>query len=128
MAFISNIKFSATKTAGVQHSWKVTVKYNANFTPYELSTGNFRFKDSFAVWEDDSWPNSDDRVTGEVGGSVFNPTASPTVRTLTYTLTNSERAIADEIFGEELYAVVKLTNIDLNVPYTKKSATLHIDL
>jgi hypothetical protein len=68
------------------------------------------------------------KVTGVVAVGQFNPTASPTNRTMTYLLKGAELDKADEIFGEELYAVVRLRNLDLNLLVERKSPVLNINL
>lgn len=126
MASISNVKLSATKDAA-SSVWQVTVSYKANFSAFELA--NFNYKDGFVLWEADASPNSDDKITGVVAVSQFNPSVSPTVRTMTYTLKASEVDRADDgNIGEQLYAVVRLRNLDLNLLVQKKSPVLNINL
>ena len=124
MASISNVKLSATKDAP-SNSWRVAVSYKAYFSAFELA--NFNYRDGFVLWESD-WPDPDDKITGVVGVSQFNPTVSPTTRTMTYTLRPSDVDKIDEFLGEELYAVIRLRNIDLNLLVEKKSPTLNINL
>jgi hypothetical protein len=123
MASISNIKLSAAKATGAGNTWDLTVTYDANFSPFEVA--NFNFRDGFVVWEEDDWPNPDDQLTGVVGVTQFNPTATPTRRTMRHRISGS--TLDTEWFGEEIYVVVRLRNLDLNLLYTKKSGVLHLN-
>lgn len=123
MASITNIKLSATKDTSQPKNWTITVEYDAIFTPFELA--NFNFRDGFVIWEADDWPNPDDQLTGVVGVSAFNPSASPMHRKMTHVINAS--TLDTEWFGEELYVVVRLRNVDLNILYTKKSRILHLN-
>ena len=123
MASISNIKLSATKQTGGGNNWKLTVTYDAIFSPFEIA--NFTYRDGFEVWEQDDWPNPDDHLTGVVGVSSFNPTASPTRRTMTHIISGS--TLDTEWFGEELYVIVRLRNLDLNLLVTRTSSNLHLN-
>jgi hypothetical protein len=120
MASITNIKLSATKVTGGGDNWKLTVTYDAVFSKFEID--NFNFRDGFIVWEDD--PFDDDKLTGVVAVSVFNPTGSPTKRTMTTTI--SADTLDTELGDEEIYVFVRLRNLDLNILYTKKSGVLHL--
>ncbi len=124
MASIANVRLSAKKSTGAGNNWDITVKYTAKFSEYEWKTANFKFKDGFMLWESDTF--SDDRLTGVVSGSVFNPNAATVERTLTHHISGS--TLNTEWGEEELYVVVRLQNIDLNLPlYTRKSGILDID-
>jgi hypothetical protein len=118
MAFITNIALSATKVTGAGDSWRLTVTYDAVFSKFEID--NFTFRDGFVVWEED--PVDDDKLTGVVGVSVFNPSASPTRRTLTTTISGD--TLDTELGQEEIYTVVRLRNLDLNILWQKKSSVL----
>jgi hypothetical protein len=120
MASITNIVFSATKSTTSGDNWKLTVTYDAVFSAFELA--NFTFRDGFEVWEDD--PINDDKLTGVVAVSTFNPSVSPTRRTLTTTISGD--TLDTELGQEELYTIVRLRNLDLNVLQTKKSNILQL--
>jgi hypothetical protein len=120
MATIKNIKLSATKTSGAGDTWRLTVTYDAVFSKFEVE--NFNFRDGFVVWEDDIF--SDDQLTGVVGISVFNPTTTTVKRTMTATISGD--TLDTELGQEELYVVVRLRNLDLNILQTKKSANLSL--
>jgi hypothetical protein len=122
MASITNISLSATKVTGAGNNWDVTVRYNANFSTFEWQTGNFTFRDGFVLWEED--PIWDDKLTGVVAVSTFNPNAAVVTRTLTHRISGS--TLNTEWGQEELYARVRLRNVDLNILYTKKSSTLNL--
>ena len=74
------------------------------------------------MWEDD--PVDNDKLTGVVAVSVFNPTASPTKRKLTITISGD--TLDTELGQEEIFVVVRLRNLDLNILYTKTSNVLHL--
>lgn len=123
MASITNIRLSATKVTGAGNNWDVTVKYDAHFSQYEHQTANFRFRDGFVLWESDR-VTRDDQLTGVVAVSVFNPNAAVVTRTLTHRI---DADTLDTEWGrEELYAIVRLRNIDLDVLYTGRSPILKL--
>lgn len=122
MASITDIRLSATKVTGAGNNWDITVRYNARFSSFEWQTGNFNFRDGFVLWEDDVF--SDDQLTGVVAVSVFNPNAAVVARTLTHRINGD--TLDTEWGQEELYAIVRLRNIDLNILYTERSPTLRI--
>lgn len=126
MAKIKNVKLSAAKATGQGNMWVLTVTYDAEFSSYEVA--NFNFRDGFVVWERDPAPNPDDRLTGLVGISEFNPTVTPTKRTMKHTISgatlNTEQGVHDV---EELYVEVAITNLDLDISTTQKSITLHLN-
>jgi len=124
MASISNIKLSATKTTGTGNKWKLTVTYDANFSKFEVT--NFKFRDGFVVWEKDKPPDPDDQLTGVEGVSQFNPTATLTKRTMTHTI-DGFTLDTEGFKGEELYVVVWLRNIDVNVLFKQRSPVLHLN-
>jgi hypothetical protein len=120
MASITNIVLSATKTTGAGDTWRLTATYDAVFSKFELDA--FTYRDGFVVWEDDPFDN--DKLTGVVGVSVFNPTTSPTKRTITTTISGD--TLDTELGEEEIFVIVRLRNLDLNILQTKKSNTLHL--
>jgi len=122
MADIADIRLSATKVTGGGNNWDITVRYNARFSQFEFQTGNFDFRDGFVLWEDD--PFSDDQLTGVVAVSVFNPNGPVVARTLTHRISGD--TLDTELGQEELYAIVRLRNLGLNLLYTAKSPTLNL--
>jgi hypothetical protein len=122
MADITNITLSATKVTGGGNNWDITVKYNARFSQFEFQTGNFDFRDGFVLWEDD--PFSDDQLTGVVAVSVFNPNTAVVARTMTHRINGD--TLDTELGQEELYAIVRLRNLGLNLLYTAKSPILKL--
>jgi hypothetical protein len=120
MASISNPTISAKKSSGQGDNWDVTVEYDAVFSGFELA--NFTYRDGFVLWEDDPWDN--DQLTGVVAVSVFNPSASPTHRKMTFRISGD--TLDTELGQEELFAVVRLRNLDLNILQTKKTGILHL--
>ncbi|MDX6683412.1 MAG: hypothetical protein QOG94_3451 [Solirubrobacteraceae bacterium] len=110
MATIINPKISAQKSSASGNSWEITVEYDATFSAYELNQANFTYRDGFVLMEDDDF--FDDQLTGVVGVSVFNPTKSPTHRTMRARIDGE--TLDTELGQEELFAVVRLRNLDLN--------------
>ena len=49
MADISNIRLAAQKATSGGNTWKLTVTYDAIFSPFEIA--NFTYRDGFVVWE-----------------------------------------------------------------------------
>jgi hypothetical protein len=125
MASIRNIRLTVAKTTGSGDMWDVTVKYDAHFSAHEIA--NFKYRDGFELWEEDDWPSDDDRLVGGVlDVKEFNPTASPTTRTMKYRVSGS--VLDNDDFGNsEIYTWVRLRNLDLNVLYRAKSRVLSVD-
>ena len=113
MANITNTKISAKKSSGSGNIWEITVEYDATFTSYELNNADFSFRDGFVLWEDD--PVWNDQLTGVVGVSVFNPSKSPTHRRMSARI--DANTLNTEAFREELFARVRLRNMELNWLY-----------
>lgn len=122
MAEIRNIVFSATKTTPFNNTWQLKVQYDCEASDIELRN-NYEFEDWFEVWEDDVL--NDDKLTGKVGSSTFNPSTKLTERTLTTTIGRS--TLNTEIGREELYVKVFLKNISLTIQMpTKRSTNLYL--
>jgi hypothetical protein len=122
MAVIRNVVFSATKATPNSNTWRLTVQYDCEIKDKELKY-DFDYEDWFEVWEDD--PFNDDKLTGKVGSSVFDPSTNLVKRTLTTTIDGSR--LNTEIGREELYVKVFLKNDTLNLQYpTKRSSNLHL--
>jgi hypothetical protein len=123
MAEIKNIALKATKTTTSGNIWQLTVQYDCVLTEKELRY-DFDYKDSFEVWEDD--PVNDDKLTGKVGVSFFDPSTKVVKRTLTANINGS--TLNTEWFGEEIYVKVFLENTTLNLQYpSKRSGNLSLD-
>jgi hypothetical protein len=122
MAEIRDIVFSATKTTPNSNTWQLKVQYNCEVSDKELRD-NYEFEDGFEVWEDDVF--NDDKLTGKVGGSIFNPSTKFTERTLTTTISGGR--LNTEIGREELYVKVFLKNVSLTIQFPeKRSGNLHL--
>jgi len=123
MAEIKNIALKATKSTTSGNTWQLTVQYDCVLTEKELRY-DFDYKDSFEVWEDD--PFNDDKLTGKVGVSFFDPSTKLVKRTLTANINGS--TLNTEIGGEEIYVKVFLENTTLNIQYPpKRSGNLSLD-
>jgi hypothetical protein len=123
MADIRNIVLKATKSTASGNIWQLTVQYDCVLTEKELRY-DFDYKDWFEVYEDDVF--NDDKLTGKVGVSVFDPSTRVTKRTLTANINGS--TLNTEWFGEEIYVKVYLKNDSLNIQYPgKKSNSLYLD-
>lgn len=118
MATITNAKLTLTKGAGP--NWTARVTYTAKFSQFEVN--NFNFRDGFVLWEDD--PFNDDQITGVVGVSVFNPNTMSVTRTLSAVVNQDD--LDTEIGQEEIYAKVRLRNLELNILYHGTSDTVHV--
>ena len=118
MATITNARLTLTKGAGP--NWTATVRYTARFSQFEVN--NFNFRDGFVLWEDDPFEN--DQITGVVGVSVFNPAALSVNRTMTAVVSGDD--LDTEIGQEEIFAKVRLRNLELNVLYTGATDTVHV--
>ena len=122
MASVSNVNFSVTKQTG-SSLWKVTVKYNANFTNFEKTSG-MQFKERVRLWEDDPF---DDDLLKTVWGGLFDPATNTVARTITFTI--GEGKLDTEWGEEELYARVNIWNSSLGIwSGSGKSGTLHLDI
>ncbi len=129
MADITNIQTTASKASGAGNNWDITVTYDAVFSQYEWKTANFTFRDGFILMESDQgeiFGGADDQLTGIVAVSTFNPN-EPKVRRV-MKLRISGDTLDTELGSEELYPVVRLRNLDLNLLYPqKKGGILHLN-
>jgi hypothetical protein len=122
MAVIDRIRLSANRVRGAGGRWDVTVRYTARFSPFEVNGGQFTFRDGFVLEEDD--PLLHDPLTGVVAVSTFNPTDTEVERTLTHRI---DRGPLDgELGPDELFAVVRLRNVDLNLVTTGQSSPVRL--
>jgi hypothetical protein len=122
MAEIRNLVLSATKATTSGNTWRLTVQYDCELKDKELKF-DFDYEDWFEVWEDDVF--NDDKLTGKVGRSVFDPSTNLVKRTLTTTIDGSK--LNTEIGREEIYVKVFLKNDTLNYPpLCKRSNTLYL--
>ena len=121
MATITNVgPLSVTQNPG--NKWMLSVSYEANFSEQEVKQ-QFQYRDSFVVWEDDSL--NDDKITGHVSVGTFKPSATKVKRTLRAEVTGDK--LNTEPGAEEIYVVIHLENLDLNVKFpTKNSAAISI--
>lgn len=121
MATITNVgPLSAQQLPG--NNWKLTVTYEANFSEQEVKE-QYDFRDSFAIREDDSV--YDDKLPGPHGVGTFKPSAKTVKRTLTTEVKGD--VLNTEAGAEEIYVVIYLENLDLNVKFpTKNSNTISI--
>ena len=104
------------------NNWKLTVTYEANFSNQEVQQ-QYNFRDSFAIREDDSV--YDDKLPGPHGVRTFKPSAKTVKRTLTTEVKGD--LLNTEAGAEEIYVVIYLENVDLNVKFpTQKSNTISI--
>lgn len=115
MAEIRNIVLSATKATTSGNIWRLTVQYDLAIKDKELKL-DFDYEDWFEVWEDD--PFNDDKLTGKVGRSEFDPSNNLIRRTLTTTIDGSK--LNTEIGKEEIYVKVYLKNDTLDYQYPPK--------
>ena len=117
MATITNVGLlSAQQLPG--NNWKLSVDYDANFSEQQ-----FEYRDSFVVWEDDTLNN--DKITGHRSVGTFKPSAKTVKRTLTTEVKGD--MLDTELGAEEIYVVMHLENLDLNVKFpTKSSAAISI--
>lgn len=125
MADITNIQMTASKVTGSGNNWDITVSYDAVFSNYEWKTANFNFRDGFVLMESDAgeiFGGSDDQLTGVVAVSSFNPN-EPKVRRV-MKLRISGDTLDTELGAEELYPVVRLRNLDLNLLYPPKKGPI----
>ena len=119
MPGISNIQLSAQQLSS--NKWKLTAKYRATFSQFEVT--NFNFRDSFQIWDDD--PVDDDMVTGSRDVATFNPSSTTVQRTKSTEVSGD--ALDTELGGEEIYVKIRLSNIDLNTPpVEKKSGNINL--
>jgi hypothetical protein len=122
MASVSNVNVSVKKQTG-SSLWTVTVKYNANFTNFEKSSG-MQFKERVRLWEAD--PNTDNLLK-TVWGGLFDPATNTVARTITFTI--GEGTLDTEWGEEELYIKVNLWNASLGIwSGSGMSGTLHLDI
>lgn len=123
MAEIKNIVLKATKATDSRNIWRLTVQYDCVIKDKELKL-DFDYEDWFEVWEDD--PFNDDKLTGKVGRSQFDPSNNLTQRTLTTTI-DGER-LNTELGKEEIYVKVYLKNDTLDILYpVKRSGNLSLN-
>src|SRR5215207_6831050 len=118
MAQILNPTMTATKLASGDN-WRINVTYTAQFSEFEIK--NFRYRDGFVLWEDDPFDN--DQLTGVVSVSTFDPSTQSVVRNMQFTISGD--TLDTELGQEELFSVVRLRNLDLNILLTRKTNTLH---
>lgn len=123
MANITDVKLSAKKSTGSGNNWDICVDYIATFSRVEWQTANYTFRDCFQLWEAD--PIWDDELTGWVACSNFNPAAASVKRTLCRKI--SADTLDTEWGKEEIYAKVRLLNVDLTIAYYKNSPQLKIN-
>jgi hypothetical protein len=117
MAKIDGIRLSASRVSEARSVWDVTVRYTACFSPFEVDGAPFTFRDGFVLKEDD--PLFADQLTEVVAVSTFNPTGTAVERTLTHRI---DRGPLDgELGADELFAIVRLRNVDLNLVTTGQS-------
>lgn len=122
MATIKNIVASAKKSTTTGDTWTITAEYDFEVNDEELRL-NFKYKDCFEVWEDDTF--NDDKLTNKVSCSVFKPSANLTKRTLTASISSGK--LNTEWMGEEIYVKVYLENYTLNLAYPpKRSSNLYL--
>ncbi len=104
------------------NNWKLSVTYEANFSDQEVQQ-QYNFRDSFAIREDDEF--NDDKLPGPHGVGTFKPSAKTVKRTLTTEVKGD--LLNTEAGAEEIYVVIYLENVDLNVKFpTQKSKTISI--
>ena len=104
------------------NNWKLIVTYEANFSDEEVKE-QYNFRDSFGIREDDSV--YDDKLPGPHGVGTFKPSAKTVKRTLTTEVKGD--VLNTEAGAEEIYVVIYLENLDLNVKFpTKNSDTISI--
>ncbi|MEG4323371.1 MULTISPECIES: hypothetical protein [unclassified Microcoleus] len=115
MANITNIVFSATKATNTRNSWRLMVQYDCQINDKELKL-DFDYEDWFEVLEDDTF--NDDKLTGKVGISVFDPSTNLTKRTLAAIIDGDK--LNTELGKEELYVKVYLKNDTLDLIYSPK--------
>ncbi|HEX8852551.1 MAG TPA: hypothetical protein VF754_03640 [Pyrinomonadaceae bacterium] len=115
MASISNIQFSAKKSAGDDRAWVVEVRYDASFLADELSK-KYQFSDHCELYDDD--PSFDDYLAS--GGNIsFVPTTSPVKRVIT--IDTTETTLDTDVGNEELYVIVFLKNQTTGEEVNRKS-------
>jgi hypothetical protein len=121
MATITNVGSISVQQLS-SNNWKLTVTYEANFSKQEVQQ-QYNFRDSFAIREDDSV--YDDKLPGPHGVGTFKPSAKTVKRTLTTEVKGD--LLNTEAGAEEIYVVIYLENVDLNVKFpTQKSKTISI--
>jgi hypothetical protein len=121
MATITNVGSISVQQLS-SNNWKLTVTYEANFSKQEVQQ-QYNFRDSFAIREDDSV--YDDKLPGSHGVGTFKPSAKTVKRTLTTEVKGD--LLNTEAGAEEIYVVIYLENVDLNVKFpTQKSKTISI--
>ena len=121
MASILNPKISATVVSDSPDTWDIVVQYDAVFSAFELA--NFDFRDGFILWEHDGL-GQDDQLTGVAAVAVFNPSVSPTHRTMKLKI--SGNSLDTELGKETIFATIRLRNLPLNQLYTKNTGTIVI--
>jgi hypothetical protein len=122
MASVNSVNFSVKKQTG-SSLWTVTVKYNANFTNFEKTSG-MQFKDRVRLWEDDPF---DDDLLKTVWGGLFDPATNTVARTISFTI--GEGKLDTEWGEEELFVKVNIWNASLGLwSGSGSSGTLHLDI
>jgi len=104
--------------------WTLRVTYTAAFTNQEVAQPlNYTFRDSIQIWEDDVLRN--DKITGWVGASNFNPASASVVRTLTAVVNGDD--LDTELGGEEIFAKIRLRNFTTGgVPQERNTANINL--
>lgn len=122
MASVNSVNFSVKKQTG-SSLWTVTVKYNANFTNFEKTSG-MQFKERVRLWEDDPFDND---LLKTVWGGLFDPSTNTVPRTITFTI--GEGKLDTEWGEEELFVKVNIWNASLGLwTGSGQSGTLHLDI
>ena len=121
MASITSIQPPTAQDLG-NGSWKLSVKYRAKFSNYEVN--NFEFRDSIQVWESDLL--NDDQITSWKDYNHFDPSSNVVERTKSTTV--SDDSLDTEAGTEEVYLKIRLENLDLGTtPITENSSQIKID-
>jgi hypothetical protein len=117
---ITNIQPLSVTRAG--NTWTLRVTYTATFTNEEKNPPlNYTFRDSVQICESDRF--RDDKITGWVSASNFNPAANAVVRTLTAVVNGDD--MDTEPGGEEVYAKIQLRNFTTSgVPLVRATANI----
>lgn len=99
------------------NKWILSVTYEANFSEQEVKQ-QYNFRDSFVVREDDQF--NDDKLTGPLSVGTFKPSGNKVKRTLRAEVKGD--VLNTEPGAEEIYVVIYLENLDLNVQFPTKSS------
>lgn len=120
---ITNIQPIKVTQSG--NTWTLKVTYTATFTNQEKDPPlNYTFRDSIQIWEDDT-SSPDDRITGWVSASNFNPSQNSVQRTLAAVVNGDD--LDTELGGEEIYAKIQLRNFTTGgVPMIRNTPTINL--